>query len=178
MEVIARLTADEMLGDRIIKVNHAAEHGAVNIYRAQLLVSWRRKSDLKSQLREFLEHEKRRRAIFAVELNRRRRHRYRSYWRCGIGGFVLGLVTGCCGVRSIPATTVESVVLRHLQAQVAALSSVDLAAVSAIKSIYDDELAHRDGAAFGSRADMFWVRLLQPLMSWATEAVIWLGMRL
>jgi ubiquinone biosynthesis monooxygenase Coq7 len=37
MEVIARLAADESLGDRVIKVNHAGEHGAVNIYRAQLL---------------------------------------------------------------------------------------------------------------------------------------------
>ena len=74
MEVIARQIADETLGDRIIKVNHAGEHGAVNIYRAQLLASWWRKSDLKSALREFLEHEKRHRAIFEAELARRRRH--------------------------------------------------------------------------------------------------------
>jgi ubiquinone biosynthesis monooxygenase Coq7 len=33
MEVTARLAADETLGDRVIKVNHAGEHGAVNIYR-------------------------------------------------------------------------------------------------------------------------------------------------
>jgi demethoxyubiquinone hydroxylase (CLK1/Coq7/Cat5 family) len=31
MEVIARLTADESLGDRVMKVDHAGEHGAVNI---------------------------------------------------------------------------------------------------------------------------------------------------
>ena len=180
MEVIARLAADETLGDRIIKVNHAGEHGAVNIYRAQLLASWWRKSDLKSELREFLEHEKRHRAIFEAELARRRRHRCRSYWLCGIGGFVLGLITGCCGRSSIAATTVavESVVLRHLQAQLAALSSVDLAAVSAIRLIYADELAHRDRAALESKAGMFWSRLLRPLVSWATESVIWLGMRL
>ncbi len=92
MEVIARLTADETLGDPIIKVNHAGEHGAVNIYRAQLLASWWRKSNLESELREFLEHEKRHRAIFAAELARRRRRRCRSYWLCGIGGFVLGAV--------------------------------------------------------------------------------------
>jgi hypothetical protein len=43
MEIIARLAADETPGDRIIKVNHAGEHGAVNIYRAQLLACrWRR----------------------------------------------------------------------------------------------------------------------------------------
>jgi len=180
MEVIARQIADETLGDRIIKVNHAGEHGAVNIYRAQLLASWWRKSDLKSALREFLEHEKRHRAIFEAELARRRRHRCRSYRLCGIGGFALGLITGCCGRASIAATTVavESVVLRHLQAQVAVLSSLDLAAVSAIRSTYDDELAHYDRAAVESRAGLFWSRLLRPVVSWATEAVIWLGMRL
>jgi demethoxyubiquinone hydroxylase (CLK1/Coq7/Cat5 family) len=32
MEVIARLAADESLGDRVMKVDHAGEHGAVNIY--------------------------------------------------------------------------------------------------------------------------------------------------
>jgi Ubiquinone biosynthesis protein COQ7 len=91
MEVIARLAAEETLGDRVIKVNHAGEHGAVNIYRAQLLACWWRKSDLKSELREFLDHEKRHRAIFASELTRRGRPRCRSYWLCGVGGFVLGL---------------------------------------------------------------------------------------
>jgi len=81
---------------------------------------------------------------------------------------------------SIAATTVavESVVLRHLQAQVAALSTLDLAAVSVIESIYDDEVAYDDKAALESRAGLFWSRLLRSVVSWATEAVIWLGMRL
>jgi ubiquinone biosynthesis monooxygenase Coq7 len=180
MEVIARLAADETLGDRVIKVNHAGEHGAVNIYRAQLLACWWRKSDLKSELRGFLDHEKRHRAIFASELTRRGRPRCRSYWLCGVGGFVLGLVTGFCGRPSIAATTVavETVVLRHLEAQMSVLSSADPAAVSAIRSIFDDELAHRNRAANESRAGIFWPRVLRPLVSWATEAVIWLGMRL
>ena len=54
MEVIARLAADESLGDRVMKVDHAGEHGAVNIYRAQLLACRWRRSDIKSELREFL----------------------------------------------------------------------------------------------------------------------------
>ena len=180
MEIIARLAADETLGDRIIKVNHAGENGAVNIYRAQLLASCWRKSDLKSELRQFLDHEKRHRAIFATELSRRGRRRCRSYWLCGVGGFALGLVTGFCGRPSIAATTVavETVVLRHLDAQMAVLSSADPAATAAIRAIYDDELAHRDRGALESRAGIFWPRVLRPLVSWATEAVIWLGMRL
>ena len=54
MEVIARLAVDESLGDRVMKVNNAGEHGAVNIYRAQLLACRWRRSDIKSELREFL----------------------------------------------------------------------------------------------------------------------------
>jgi hypothetical protein len=92
MDIVARLAADETLGDRIMKVNHAGENGAVNIYRAQVLASCWRKSDLKSDLRQFLEHEKRHRAVFATELTRRGRRRCRSYWICGVGGFALGLV--------------------------------------------------------------------------------------
>jgi hypothetical protein len=40
MELIARLSHDETLGDRVLKVNHAGEHGAVNIYRGQRLACW------------------------------------------------------------------------------------------------------------------------------------------
>ena len=179
-EVIARLGAEETLGDRIIKVNHAGEHGAVNIYRAQLLASWWRKSDLKSELREFLEHERRHRAIFADELVRRGRRRCRSYWLWGVGGFALGIITGFCGRASIAATTaaVETVVLQHLETQMRVLISADPAAAAAIRSIFGDELAHRDRADLEARAGIFWPRVLRPAVTWATEAVIWLGMRL
>src|SRR5258708_3547579 len=94
MEVIAQLAADESLGDRVMKVDHAGEHGAVNIYRAQLLACRWRRSDITSELREFLDHEMRQREIFADEIIRRGRSRCRSYRLCGLGGFALGLVTG------------------------------------------------------------------------------------
>ena len=35
-EKTARLGFGETLGDRVLKVDHAGEHGAVNIYRGQL----------------------------------------------------------------------------------------------------------------------------------------------
>jgi 3-demethoxyubiquinol 3-hydroxylase len=180
MEVIARLAADESLGDRVMKVNHAGEHGAVNIYRAQLLACRGRRSDITSELRQFLDHEMRHREVFAAELMRRGRPRCRNYHLCGLGGFALGLVTGLCGRASIAATTVavETVVLRHLEAQMSTLRLADPAAVSAIRSIIDDERAHRDIAGFQSTAGLIWPRILRPVVSWATETVIWLGMRL
>jgi ubiquinone biosynthesis monooxygenase Coq7 len=180
VELTARLANGETLGDRVLKVNHAGEHGAINIYRAQLLACWWRDAGIKNELREFLAHEKRHRSIFAAELARRDRRRCRSYWLCGIGGFVLGLVTGLCGRASIAATTVavERVVLRHLDEQIAALTSLDTAAVAAIQSIVDDERAHHDRAAMVRKEGIFWPHVLRPMVSAATEAVIWLGMRL
>jgi ubiquinone biosynthesis monooxygenase Coq7 len=53
-------------------------HGAVNIYRAQLLACRWRRSDITSELREFLDHEMRHREIFSAELIRRDRPRCRS----------------------------------------------------------------------------------------------------
>ncbi len=114
-----------------MKVDHAGEHGAVNIYRAQLFACRWRRPDITSELREFLDHEMRHREIFAAELIRRGRPRCRSYHLCGLGGFALGLITGICGRASIAATV-----------------------------------------------GVFWPGVLLPVVSWATEAVIWLGMRL
>jgi demethoxyubiquinone hydroxylase (CLK1/Coq7/Cat5 family) len=39
--------------DRILKVNHAGEHGAVNIYRGQRLACCWRDAALKRELEEF-----------------------------------------------------------------------------------------------------------------------------
>ena len=146
MELTAQLSA-ETLGDRILKVNHAGEHGAVNIYRAQRLACWWRDTSLRSALLEFQTHEEAHRAIFAKELARRSRPRCRSYFLCGLGGYVLGLVTGLCGRASIAATTVavERVVLRHLDEQLKALRGIDPAAVLAIESILNDGPTHHDG---------------------------------
>jgi ubiquinone biosynthesis monooxygenase Coq7 len=166
--------------DRILKVNHAGEHGAVNIYRAQRLVCWWRDAELKRELENFRAHEERHRAIFAAELARRGVRRCRSYWLCGLGGYALGLVTGICGRASIAAVTVavERVVLRHLDQQLRELDGVDPAAHAAVAAILDDERAHHDHAARETRQGIFWPRVIRPAVSAATEFVIWTGMRL
>jgi 3-demethoxyubiquinol 3-hydroxylase len=166
--------------DRILKVNHTGEHGAVNIYRAQRLVCFWRDAELKRELEEFREHEERHRAIFAAELARRGVRRCRSYWLCGVGGYVLGLTTGICGRASIAAVTVavERVVLRHLEIQLRELQGVDDAAHAAVAAILEDERMHHDRAAQEPRQGFFWPRVIRPAVSAATEFVIWSGMRL
>jgi ubiquinone biosynthesis monooxygenase Coq7 len=168
------------LGDRIMKVNHAGENGAVNIYRGQIFLAKLTAPKLVEELREFQAHEKQHRAIFAAELERRSHPRCRSYLLCGLGGLVLGFLTGLFGRNAIAATTVavESVVLRHLREQMDILDGVDESARLAITSIVAEETQHRDDSAQHLDTAGFWARVLTPIVSISTEAVIWTGMRL
>ena len=180
METVAQSLDTKSLGDRIIKVNHAGEHGAICIYSGQIHIARLTARSMVSDLTEFRSHEQRHRAIFGAELQRRGRPRCRSYWLCGLGGYVLGLVTGVLGSSAIAATTVavESVVLRHLEHQLATLRGSDPAAVFAISAIVTEEQQHHDRSASHAQAGSFWPKVLTPVVSASTEAVIWLGMRL
>lgn len=168
------------LGGRILKVNHAGEFGAISIYTGQIIVASVFARDLVPELAGFRSHERRHREIFGAELKRRGRRRCRSYWLCGVGGLTLGLLTGLLGRSAISATTVavESVVLRHLERQLVDLRDTDNAAVAAVSAIVAEERMHHDQAASHVLESGLWYRILNPLVSAATESVIWLGMRL
>jgi 3-demethoxyubiquinol 3-hydroxylase len=168
------------LGDRILKVDHAGEHGAVNIYLAQAWVARWRAPEWVPLLREFRAHEEGHRARFGALLASRGRRRCRSYVLCGLGGWVLGFVTGLLGRPAIAATTeaVENVVLGHLREQMQALADSDRAACAAIATIVDEETAHRDTGAELGDPGAFWPRIVTPLVRVSTQAVIWTGMRL
>jgi ubiquinone biosynthesis monooxygenase Coq7 len=168
------------LGSRIMKVDHAGEFGAICIYTGQIWMARLRARDLVPELLEFRSHERRHRAIFGAELERRSQRRCKSYPLCGIGGFLLGVVTGLIGRSAIAATTVavESVVLRHLEEQLERLQGIDGAAVSAISAIVSEEREHHDRSAAHVSSKNFWFRVLRPVVAVATESVIWLGMKL
>jgi ubiquinone biosynthesis monooxygenase Coq7 len=170
----------ETLGDRILKVDHAGEHGAVNIYAGQIAVARLLHRPLVGQLEEFQVHERRHRAVFAAELSRRGRGRCRSYHLCGAGGFLLGLVSGLLGRSAIAATTVavEQVVLGHLSEQIEQLKTIDEPAAAALRSIRDDEQSHHDLSLHQIEPGKLWGRLLFPIVAGSTEAVIWIGMQL
>ncbi|MFZ6643505.1 demethoxyubiquinone hydroxylase family protein [Undibacterium sp. TC4M20W] len=164
---------------RTLKVNHAGEHGAVHIYAGQILVARFTAPAMLAELREFKAHEEKHRALFAAELQRRARPPCRSAFLCAAGGFVLGFITGLFGRHAIAATTVavERVVLRHLQAQLVALATIDEAASKVVASIVAEEQLHHDQSATHMDTKSFCTKPLQALVSGATEAVIWTGMR-
>ena len=178
--LVARLGPGETLGDRVMKVDHAGEHGAICIYRAQRWFARFRAPEMVAEIDSFLEHERRHRAVFGAELERRGRRRCRSFLFCGLGGFMLGAVTGLAGRQAIAATTVaiESVVLRHMREQIATLSAIDHAAAAALESVISDEEQHHDLSADRAGAASRWLIVIRPIVSASTEAVIWLGMRL
>nr|WP_091664796.1 demethoxyubiquinone hydroxylase family protein [Massilia sp. PDC64] len=165
---------------RIIKVNHAGEHGAVNIYAGQIAIARLRARSLVPELAEFKAHEERHRAIFAKELKRRGLPRCRSFWLCGVGGYVLGFLTGLMGAQSIATATVavERVVLRHLQQQLLEIGITDPDATTAISAILSEEQQHHDQSAahLHHASAIDW--LIGYVISAATEAVIWIGMRI
>lgn len=163
----------------MIKVDHAGENGAVNIYRAQYLVSRIRAPRLLSELRHFQDHEMEHRQIFAAFLKSHDIRPCVSYHLCGLGGWWLGFVTGLIGPKAVMATTyaVENVVLEHLEHQVEYLKTVDRRALICVEAIIEDEQAHHDHGFKGFDQNSLLSRLLVGTVKLCTEGVIRFGMR-
>lgn len=161
-----------------MKVDHAGEHGAICVYRAQRWVARWRAPDMIKELGEFLDHEKTHRARFEAVLAERRLRRCSAYHLCGLAGLLLGVTTGLFGRAVIAATTVaiEGVVLRHMHEQVEALRHTDRTAVRVLQAIIGDEQRHHDLSAKRLAAPSRWPKVVTTVVAASTEAVIWLGM--
>ncbi|MBX2879637.1 MAG: demethoxyubiquinone hydroxylase family protein [Granulosicoccus sp.] len=165
---------------KILKVNHAGEFGAVNIYRSQLFVSRIFMKDLVPVIEDFLADEKRHLDIFWSEIKRRNGIRCKSYWLCGLGGYVMGFVSALMGRRGIMACTwaVESVVVSHLQDQIAYLQARDdIEALKTVEAILEDEQNHRDTGFDSGGTENILYNPLRFIISTFTEGVIRFGMR-
>jgi len=178
MALAARLNTGEALGDRVMKVDHAGEHGAVCIYTAQEWVARWRAPDIVDELNHFRDHERGHRARFGRVLQSRGLRRCRSYHLCALGGLLLGAVTGLLGRRAIAATTVaiERVVLRHLHEQVVALAEIDPDATDALREVIREEQEHHDRSAAHLSQNSAWTKVIDRVVAAATKTVIWLGM--
>jgi 3-demethoxyubiquinol 3-hydroxylase len=164
---------------KILKVNHAGEFGAINIYRAQILVSKLLRRDYVPLLESFMEDEKRHLNIFWDEIVKRNGVKCKSYWLCGAGGWVMGFISAALGRRGVMACTwaVESVVAGHLNNQLTYLTSKDdQAAYQVVQSIIKDEENHRDiGLAQGGTNYLY--APFRFMISLFTVSVIRIGMR-
>lgn len=174
-----KLRPASTVAEKMIKVDHAGENGAVNIYRAQKFVARIRAPTLVDQLTEFQRHEEEHRAIFREYLASIGVRRCMSYHFSGLGGFSLGFVTALIGPSAIAATTfaVEHVVLRHLEEQLEYLQDASPEAHKCVREIYDDERAHHDTAEGQMSPDGWLTRILIAVVQLCTETVISIGMR-
>ncbi len=168
------------LGNRILRVDHAGEQGAICVYRAQWLVAAVTAPSMRGRLADYLVHEKRHRSMFGAALMHRGLKRARSYAICSAGGYVLGVLTALLGRGSIAATTIamESVVVRRLQQQRLDLATTDPAVADLITSIVEDEAMQHDRSLDMIDTGSAWLLAVDYVVRKATGAAIWLGMRI
>jgi 3-demethoxyubiquinol 3-hydroxylase len=175
---IAQLSAREALTiARIVRVNHAGEFGAIRIYAAQIMVAARRHPDIVPELAEMLAHERKHCAEFLAAMPARNSRPCRIMALWSWGGSLLGVLTALMGRQAIWICTaaVEAAVHRHLDDQLHFLQGRDGELRDIILSIREEELAHLHHAEERIVATGMGSRALHHLISFATDAVIWLS---
>lgn len=140
----------------ILRVDHAGEYGAVQIYKAQRAVfeGLRGKESLTRDLTEMQGHETVHKERFDVLLNA---HRVRPtallpLWHVAAVG--LGVGTALMGEKAAHACTeaVESVIEKHYADQIVELADREPALAAELTQFREEELAHHDHAIeHGSR---------------------------
>lgn len=165
-------------GDRVVRVNHAGEHGAVCLYAGQIAMARRTAPRLVAELMAFHAHEQHHRALFADELARRGLRQCMALACCGVGGYTLGMLSGLFGRKVMASTTVaiERVVLAHLDGQIRQLRAGDPEAANLAAAIVDDERAHHGQSHRHIGAPGRLLRLWSWLISGLTECVIRIGL--
>ena len=169
-------TRDEMIA-RILRVDHAGEHGAVRIYEGQLAVlgdtpagaairrmAAQEQKHLETFNRLLPEHKVRPTALSPV-------------WH--VAGFALGAATALLGEKAAMACTVavEEVIDEHYAAQAAQLGAEEPALKAVIEEFRQDEVAHRDeGLAHGAE-DAPGYEALRAAIKAGSRLAIWLSTR-
>ena len=130
--------------ERYIRVDHAGERAAQQIYRGQLVVLGEHK--MGDEIRHMMEQEVEHLETFDMLINERkvRPSFLDPIW--GVAGFTLGLVTATMGPKAAMACTiaVEEVIGEHYQKQTENLGSDEASLKKTIERFRDEELEHRD----------------------------------
>jgi 3-demethoxyubiquinol 3-hydroxylase len=164
--------------ERMIRVDHAGEYGAVRIYEGQLAVV--RRGRARDEIRHMAEQEARHLAHFN-ELMHARRVRptvLQPLWH--IAGYALGAATALLGEEAAMACTVavEEVIDEHYQGQAERLGDTDPALKQTILAFRDDELAHRDRAIEHGARDTLGYDVISGVIKAGSRLAIWLSTRI
>lgn len=166
--------------DRILRVDHAGECGAIRIYRSQIAIAKILHPDCVPDLNRMLEHELRHFRTFDSLLQARGIRSCYALPLWMVGGWMLGAFTALLGKKAIWVCTaaIENTVNQHLDHQVAVLSRADPEAWAAVESIRRDEEEHEDHAVKNGGEGRGLYRVLRWLVKGATGFAIWLSTKL
>ena len=164
--------------ERMIRVNHAGEYGAVRIYEGQLAVLKGTPSE--EPIREMAKQEERHLNGFN-ELIAERRVRPTALsplWH--IAGFALGAGSALLGPKAAMACTeaIEEVIDEHYSAQREKLGDNESELKEIIEDYRQDEVAHRDLAREKGAADAPGYELLKTTIKNSSRLAIWLSTRI
>ena len=164
--------------ERMIRVDHAGEYGAVRIYEGQLAVLG--KSAAGSVIREMAEQERRHLERFE-KLVRERRVRPTALsplWH--VAGYALGAASALLGERAAMACTVavEEVIDEHYRQQAENLGEDQAPLRKTLEEFRADELAHRDLALAHEARTAPAHDLLTAAVKLGSRAAIWLSTRI
>jgi ubiquinone biosynthesis monooxygenase Coq7 len=163
----------------ILRVDHAGEYGAIRIYRAQRWLAAWRAANLLPFLDRTLDDECRHRVAFEHLMRERKLRPCRTLAFWGLGGSLLGLVTGALGSPAILVCTaaVERTVHKHLEAQALWLERHDPEIAKVLLAIMVEEMEHLQFAEThrAVSSQFGWPRVLDATIAAATEALIWLS---
>ncbi|MCZ6605226.1 MAG: demethoxyubiquinone hydroxylase family protein [Alphaproteobacteria bacterium] len=164
--------------ERIIRVDHAGEFGAVRIYEGQLAVL--RGTAAGDKIQEMADAEQRHLDRFdQLLVERRVRPTILSpLWH--VAGYALGAATAAMGAKAAMACTVavEEVIDTHYREQGERLDEREAELKAIIEEFRQDELEHRDTALAEGAADAPGYELLTGFIKAGSRAAIWLSTRL
>jgi len=171
------LTAKQ-LAERIIRVDHAGEYGAEQIYRGQLAVLGRRSSA--AVVRNMADQERRHLEEFSRVLVERqvRPTLLQPLWQ--VAGFALGAVSALAGEKTAMACTVavEEVIVDHYASQAERLGDNDDELREMLEEYGAEEAEHRDQALASGAEQAPGYDLFSGMVRRGTRLAIWLSERI
>ena len=167
----------EKLLERIVRVDHAGEYGAVRIYEGQLAVLGN--SSKADVIRHMAEQEREHLDKFneLIGARRVRPTALMPVWHAA--GFALGAATALMGERAAMACTaaVEEVIDEHYAKQAAALGDDEAELRKTIEKFREDELEHRDTAIAHEAEETPGYEALSAVIKKGSKLAIWLSER-
>lgn len=167
----------EKLLERIVRVDHAGEYGAVRIYQGQLAVLGNSPAGdairhMAAQEREHLE-----KFDEIVGDRRVRPTALMPVWH--VAGYALGAATAMMGERAAMACTaaVEEVIDEHYAKQAKALGDDEAELRATIEKFREDELEHRDTALEHDAELAPGYEVLSTVIKKGSRLAIWLSER-